>query len=103
MTPAELRGALARGATEEIVAEFLRLTERVQQLTDCLIEAEIKEQAAKPTAYDLTRPVQTDFEEGGYSPPPVAHVKRPPAPPPPPKKKETGLALYVSPASPQDV
>ena len=41
MTPAELRGALARGATEEIVAEFLRLTERVQQLTDCLIEAEV--------------------------------------------------------------
>ena len=46
MTPAELRGALARGATEEIVAEFLKLTERVQQLTDCLIEAEIAAEEA---------------------------------------------------------
>jgi hypothetical protein len=47
-----------------------------------------KEQATKPADYDLTRQVQTDLEKGGYSRPPVAHVKHPPAPPLPPKKKE---------------
>lgn len=46
-----------------------------------------KEQTKRPT-YEITRTEKTNLEEGGYNPPPVAHVKRPPAPPPAPKKKD---------------